>query len=45
MATRNDQNKPLTLLQLQGDVWDIAKKTSRDTISNTFATKSIVEND
>ncbi|CAC5388828.1 unnamed protein product [Mytilus coruscus] len=36
LGTRNGENKPMTLLQLQEHVWEKAKKTSREHILNAF---------
>ena len=44
MATRSRDDKPLTLLQLQRDVWDKSKKESRDTIISYISKTNIIKN-
>ncbi|CAG2249712.1 unnamed protein product [Mytilus edulis] len=42
LATRDINNNPLTLLQLQRDVWDKARKETRDGIISKLSTSSMV---
>lgn len=44
LATRDENDKPLTLLQLQKDVWVEAGKLSRESIISNFTRKPIVRN-
>lgn len=42
LGTRNGVNKPMTLLQLQKDVWEKAKKTSTENILIAFVSIPVV---
>lgn len=44
LATRDNDNKPLTLLQLQRDVWDECRRESREKIINYLAASKIIMN-
>ncbi|CAC5409746.1 unnamed protein product [Mytilus coruscus] len=48
LATRDEHDKPLTLLQLQRDTWEEAKKANRDQILTIFSKALLapaIEND
>ena len=44
LANRDKNNKPLTKIQLQRNVWDLATKTSRNNIVSDLVKQNIVQN-